>query len=154
MSYREEIKIYNSTEELAQDYNNFREQWDYDRDCELGIHDSGLWFKRVMADGRFKLKVTEHERWVENLRQDGLNDLEIDDYYRMLKNQFITIVEKEPFDGRPKSPEERIEILKEIDERRIKQIKKDGASEKEIKEMEADLKAHREKLYREWSKGR
>ncbi len=148
MSRREEIKIYNTMEELTQDYDNFREQWDYDRDCELGIHDSGLWFKRVMADGRFKLKVTEHKRWVENLRQDGLNDMEIDDYYRMLKNQFITIVEKEPFIEPSKTLEERRKLMEEVDSEKIKAIREDGASDKEIKEMEAALKARREKYLR------
>ena len=39
---KDQIKVYNEKEDIVADYENFRKDWEYDRDKMGGVHKSGL----------------------------------------------------------------------------------------------------------------
>lgn len=154
MSRKAEIKNYETMEDLEADYARYREEWDYNRDEQSARHSSGLTLSKVSVGGMLKVKYTGLPEWESGLKAEGLSADETADYLRMLKNQFVMITRNEPYVERPKTPEERLKILEENDAGRIEMVRKDGASEEEVKEFAEGLAARRQKRYQQWLKER
>lgn len=150
MPQTSEIKTYETAEEIQSDYENFRTHWKYDREKESGVHDSGIGMSKVMMGGSVKIKYHGLPEWVEDMRQCGLSEEQIDEYRRMIKNQFVTICEKEPYVEREKTVEEVLKEWETRDEWKIEMAKKyHHYSEERLQQMAKELKEFREKYVRE-----
>jgi len=145
-----EIKIYDTPEAIKEDYDNFRSHWKYDRDQESGVHDSGLGLSKVFLGDSLKIKYHGYPEWVKDMQNSGLSEEDIGNYLRMIKNQFVTISENEPYVETQQSIEEIVKEIEEIDKRNIERAKKyHNLSEDGLKQMEEDLRLRREKLLKE-----
>lgn len=151
MPQTSEIKIYETAEEIQSDYENFRTHWKYDREKESGVHDSGIGMSKVMMGGSVKIKYHGLPEWVEDMRQCGLSEEQIDEYRRMIKNQFVTICEKEPYVERELSIEERRKRMEKSDEWKIEMAKKyHHYSEEQLQQMAERLAKGRDIVIKRW----
>ena len=147
MSRRDEIKVYNSVEERVDDYENFKDDWDYDADKQEGRHKSGLEMRFVTLD-RAKIEPRNLVEWQKKMEAEGLTDHEAKQYLVMLLNQFAVMLDENP----PKAPtiDERIKVVESVDTRNLQFMREAGRSEEEIKRISEELRKDREKLRKEW----
>ena len=148
MTRKDEIKVYNEKEDIVADYDNFRKDWDYDRDGESGTHKSGLKISKVFMNG-VKFQFPNLPQWMTDMKQGGMTREEANLYLSMLKNQFVVINEKEPRIEKELTLEERVAEMEKADNYMIEVVKKyNNLSDDKIKELEDKLKDFREKYYR------
>ena len=134
------IKNYQNREEIEADYKNFAQNWEYDAKAQKGEHISGLKVSRQF----FEHEVICYENlpeWVNKCKEDGLSQEETQSYQRMLKNQFIILYEKNPYQKNYswKQLDEELEEVKKSNAWKIQMAKKNGRTEEELAEMQSDL---------------
>ena len=143
-----EIKEYQSREEIEADYENYASKWVYDAKTQRGEHESGLRLSRKVLD-REVLTYENLPEWEAKQRQEGLSDEDILKYRRCLKNQFIIMYEKNPYQ-KQYTWEDLDKFLKQGDEGnlfRLKCARKNGLTEEELQKMYDKWKANDRKRY-------
>ena len=118
MARKDEIKVYNEKEDIVADYDNFRKDWEYDRDEESGTHKSGLKISKVFMNG-VKFQFPNLPQWMIEMKEGGMTREEANLYLSMLKNQFVVINEKEPRIEKELTLEERAAKMEKIYKRNI-----------------------------------
>lgn len=136
------IKNYQNREEIEADYKNFAQNWEYDAKAQKGEHISGLKVSRQF----FEHEVICYENlpeWVNKCKEDGLSQEETQSYQRMLKNQFIIMYEKNPYQKNYswKQLDEKLESLKKTDLNILKLASTNNLTEQEISKMYEELTA-------------
>ena len=138
MSIKEEIRNYQSKEEVEKDYERYKEEWRYNVEEESGVHKTGIGLRKVYYE--------------------GLTDGEIGAYLRMLKNQFIVMNEMNPHEEREPTEEERKKDFEDWRKRHtafvIKGARYNGKSEEEIKQIVIDLNKVFDREFKEKFGGR
>ncbi|MBQ8437116.1 MAG: hypothetical protein IJX20_05660 [Alphaproteobacteria bacterium] len=130
------IREYQSREEIESDYENFVSDWKYDAKTQRGEHKSGLKVSRQVLD-REILTYENLPEWEVKQKQEGLSDEDILKYRRCLKNQFIIMYEKNPYQ-KQYTWEDLDKFLKDIkksEQWTIKCARENGRTEEEIQEM-------------------
>ena len=138
MGLKEEIRNYGSKEEVEADYERYKEEWRYNAEEESGVHKTGIGLRKVYLGDGLKMEYRGYDEWREKMRNEGLTDDETGAYLRMLKNQFIVMNEKNPYEEREPTEEERRAHLEESRQRNIKMLKLggryNGKTEEEIEQ--------------------
>ena len=148
MSRRDEIKVYNSVEERVDDYENFKDDWDYDADKREGRHKSGLEMRFMILD-RAKIEQPNLVEWQKKMEAEGLTEHEIKQYRVMLLNQFAVMLDENPPEEKEPTIDERIKDMEEGDRRRLLLIKNHyHYSEEKMQQLEDDLRKNREETRR------
>ena len=148
MSRRDEIKVYNSVEERVDDYENYKDDWDYDADKREGRHKSGLEMRFVILD-RAKIEQPNLVEWQKKMEAEGLTEHEIKQYRVMLLNQFAVMLDENPPEEKEPTIDERIKDMEEGDRRRLLLIKNHyHYSEEKMQQLEDDLRKNREETRR------
>ena len=151
MSRRDEIKVYNSVEERVDDYENFKDDWDYDADKQEGVHKSGLEMRYMRLD-RAKIEPRNLVEWQKKMEAEGLTKHEVKQYLVMLLNQFAVMLDENPPEEKEPTIDERIKDMEEGDRRRLLLIKNHyHYSEEKMRQLEDDLRKNREELRKEWT---
>ena len=130
------IKEYESREEIEADYENFVSEWVYDAKMQSGEHESGLRLSRKVLD-REVLTYENLPEWETKQKQEGLSDEDILKYRRCLKNQFIIMYEKNPYQKQYtwEDLDKFLEDIKKSEQWIMKCARENGRTEKEIQEM-------------------
>ena len=68
---KDEIKVYNEKEDIVADYENFRKDWEYDRDEESGTHKSRLEISKVFMNG-LKFQFPNLPQWMTEMKEGGM----------------------------------------------------------------------------------
>ena len=151
MSRRDEIKVYNSVEERVDDYENFKDDWDYDADKQEGVHKSGLEMRFVTLD-RAKIEPRNLVEWQKKMEAEGLTDHEAKQYLVMLLNQFAVMLDENPPEEKEPTIDERIKKLEEADNINLQLIKSHyHYSEEKMQQLEEEMRKNREELRKEWT---
>ena len=145
MSRRDEIKVYNSVEERVDDYENFKDDWDYDADKREGRHKSGLEMRFVILD-RAKIEQPNLVEWQKKMEAEGLTEHEIKQYRVMLLNQFAVMLDENPPEEKEPTIDERIKKLENIANDNLKFMREDGRSEEDIALWSEKWRKNREEL--------
>ena len=149
MSRRDEIKVYNSVEERVDDYENFKDDWDYDADKREGRHKSGLEMRFVTLD-RAKIEPRNLVEWQKKMEAEGLTDHEAKQYLVMLLNQFAVMLDENPPEEKEPTIDERIKKLEDGDKRRLQWMREDNRSEEEVEQVAESMRKYREELRKKW----
>ena len=149
MSRRDEIKVYNSVEERVDDYDNFKDDWEFDADKQEGRHKSGLEMRFVILD-RAKIEQRNLPEWEKKMEAEGLTEHEIKQYRVMLLNQFAVMLDENPPEEKEPTIDERIKDMEEGDAQRLQWMREDGRSEEDIALWSEKWRKHREELRKEW----
>ena len=149
MSRRDEIKVYNSVEERADDYDNFKDDWEFDADKQEGRHKSGLEMRFVILD-RAKIEQQNLPEWQKKMEAEGLTEHEIKQYRVMLLNQFAVMLDENPPEEKEPTIDERIKKLENIANDNLKFMREDGRSEEDIALWSEKWRKNREELRKEW----
>ena len=153
MSRKDEIKVYNEKEDIVADYDNFRKDWQYDREGMSGTHKSGLKVSKVALD-KIRLKYSNIDEWRDKMQAEGLNETETEDYRRMVKNQFIVISEKEPYQEKELTMEEKMADMEERDKKLVQMVKEGHHwNDEQAKKYEDQLRKNREEFYKKGGRG-
>ena len=151
MSRRDEIKVYNSVEERVDDYENFKDDWDYDADKREGRHKSGLEMRFMILD-RAKIEQPNLVEWQKKMEAEGLTEHEIKQYRVMLLNQFAVMLDENPPEEKAPTIDERIKKLEEADNINLQLIKSHyHYSEEKMQQLEEEMRKNREELRKEWT---
>lgn len=158
MSIKEEIRNYQSKEEVEKDYERYKEEWRYNVEEESGVHKTGIGLRKVYLGDGLKMEYRGYDEWHEKMRNEGLTDGEIGAYLRMLKNQFIVMNEMNPHEEREPTEEERKKDFEDWRKRHtafvIKGARYNGKSEEEIKQIVIDLNKVFDREFKEKFGGR
>ena len=149
MSRRDEIKVYNSVEERVDDYDNFKDDWEFDADKQEGRHKSGLEMRFVILD-RAKIEQQNLPEWQKKMEAEGLTEHEIKQYRVMLLNQFAVMLDENPPEEKEPTIDERIKVVESVDTRNLQFMRESGRSEEDIKRVAEKLRKDRERLRKEW----
>ena len=149
MSRRDEIKVYNSVEERVDDYENYKNDWDYDADKREGRHKSGLEMRFMILD-RAKIEQPNLVEWQKKMEAEGLTEHEIKQYRVMLLNQFAVMLDENPPEEKEPTIDERIKKLEEGDKRRLQWMREDNRSEEEVEQVAESMRKYREELRKKW----
>ena len=149
MSRRDEIKVYNSVEERVDDYDNFKDDWEFDADKQEGRHKSGLEMRFVILD-RAKIEQQNLPEWQKKMEAEGLTEHEIKQYRVMLLNQFAVMLDENPPEEKEPTIDERIKKLENIANDNLKFMREDGRSEEDIALWSEKWRKHRKELRKKW----
>lgn len=150
MSRRDEIKVYNSVEERADDYDNFKDDWEFDADKQEGRHKSGLEMRFVILD-RAKIEQQNLPEWQKKMEAEGLTEHEIKQYRVMLLNQFAVMLDENLPEEKEPTIDERIKRIEEADDINLQLIRNHyHYSEEKMQQLEEDMRKNREELRKEW----
>ena len=149
MSRRDEIKVYNSVEERVDDYDNFKDDWEFDADKQEGRHKSGLEMRFVILD-RAKIEQRNLPEWEKKMEAEGLTEHEIKQYRVMLLNQFAVMLDENPPEEKEPTIDERIKKLENIANDNLKFMREDGRSEEDIALWSEKWRKNREELRKKW----
>ena len=149
MSRRDEIKVYNSVEERVDDYENFKDDWEFDVDKQEGRHKSGLEMRFVILD-RAKIEQRNLPEWEKKMEAEGLTEHEIKQYRVMLLNQFAVMLDENPPEEKEPTIDERIKDKEEGDAQKLQWMREDGRSEEEIARVSEHMKNYNEELRKKW----
>ena len=149
MSRRDEIKVYNSVEERVDDYDNFKDDWEFDADKQEGKHKSGLEMRFVILD-RAKIEQQNLPEWQKKMEAEGLTEHEIKQYRVMLLNQFAVMLDENPPEEKEPTIDERIKDKEEGDAQKLQWMREDGRSEEEIARVSEHMKNYNEELRKKW----
>ena len=148
MSRRDEIKVYNSVEERVDDYENFKDDWDYDADKQEGVHKSGLEMRYVTLD-RAKIEPRNLVEWQKKMEAEGLTDHEAKQYLVMLLNQFAVMLDENPPEEKEPTIDEEIQDMEDADKQRLQWMRKYGRSEEDIALWSERWRKYREEKRKE-----
>ena len=149
MSRRDEIKVYNSVEERVDDYDNFKDDWEFDADKQEGRHKSGLEMRFVILD-RAKIEQQNLPEWQKKMESEGLTEHEIKQYRVMLLNQFAVMLDENPPEEKEPTIDERIKDMEEGDAQKLQWMREDGRSEEDIALWSEKWRKHRDELRKKW----
>ena len=139
MARKDEIKVYNEKEETEKDYENFRKDWQYNRDTESGVHKSGLKVAKRFTYA-WKFVYDNLYEWMDQLKSEGLTREEVCQYLRMVDNQFVILTEKEPKIEKELTLEEKVTEMEENNRKKIEMVKKyNYLSDEEVANLEKRL---------------
>ena len=139
MTRKDEIKVYNEKEETEKDYENFRKDWQYNRDTESGVHKSGLKVAKRFTYA-WKFVYDNLYEWMDQLKSEGLTREEVCQYLRMVDNQFVILTEKEPMIEKELTLEEKVAEMEENNRKKIEMVKKyNYLSDEEVANLEKRL---------------
>ena len=139
MARKDEIKVYNEKEDIVADYDNFRKDWEYDRDKMGGVHKSGLKIYRTYAYP-YKIRMDNMVEWMTKMKDEGLNRDEVNAYLCMIEDQLMTITEKEPKIEKELTLEEKVAEMEENNRKKIEMVKKyNHLSDEEVAKLEKRL---------------
>lgn len=138
MHIKNGVKIYDTREDIEADYENFVKEWNYDVAERTGEHQSGLRVHKEYAGGLVYLNL---HPWSNKMTQEGMKAEDIGQYRRTLKNQFIIIAEKNPYQEKELTYEEEMALFEEREKNKQEYARINGRSEAEI---EAMTNRHRE----------
>ena len=139
MARKDEIKVYNEKEETEKDYENFRKDWQYNRDTESGVHKSGLKVAKRFTYA-WKFVYDNLYEWMDQLKSEGLTREKVCQYLRMVDNQFVILTEKEPMIEKELTLEEKVAEMEKINKENIELAKKyNHLSDEEVAKLEKRL---------------
>ena len=142
MDFNVEIKNYKNSKQVKQDYQRFKQNWQFNTDDRSGEHKSGL---KLYAeeDG---VVFTNLQEWYTKMQEDGLGLKDIETYRDDLQLQFELINHKNPYIEKELSPEEELKELEEINRTLKKFSKLGGVSEEKAQQQFLDRSKYFEEL--------
>ena len=142
MDFNDEIKNYKNSKQVKQDYQRFKQNWQFNTDDRSGEHKSGL---KLYAeeDG---VVFTNLQEWYTKMQEDGLGLKDIETYRDDLQLQFELINHKNPYIEKELSPEEELKELEEINRTLKKFSKLGGVSEEKAQQQFLDRSKYFEEL--------
>ena len=142
MDFNDEIKNYKNSKQVKQDYQRFKQNWQFNTDDRSGEHKSGL---KLYAeeDG---VVFTNLQEWYQKMQEDGLGLKDIETYRDDLQLQFELINHKNPYIEKELSPEEELKELEEINRTLKKFSKLGGVSEEKAQQQFLDRSKYFEEL--------
>ncbi len=150
MSRRDEIKVYNSVEERVDDYENYKDDWNYDADKQEGVHKSGLEMRYMRLD-RAKIEPRNLVEWQKKMEAEGLTEHEVKQYLVMLLNQFVVMLDENPPEEKEPTIDERIKKLEEADNINLQLIRNHyHYSEEKMRQLEEEMRKNREETRNKW----
>lgn len=150
MIKKEDIKIYQSKEEIETDYENYKQHWRYNAQEEKGEHESGLVLRKVFTTEGLKVEYQGRDELKTKMQNEGLQEKDIENYLRMLKNQFIVMNEKESIGVKDLTKEERKKLMEEADKANLELMRKyHKFSEEKLSKIEEELKNNRERFFKD-----
>ena len=131
MDFNDEIKNYKNSKQVKQDYQRFKQNWQFNTDDRSGEHKSGL---KLYAeeDG---VVFTNLQDWYKKMQEEGLGLKDIETYRDDLQLQFELINHKNPYIEKELSPEEELKEFEEAEKLKMEWARKNGRTEEEIAEM-------------------
>ena len=153
MARKDEIKVYNEKEDIVADYDNFRKDWDYNRDEESATHKSGLKISKVFMNG-VKFQFPNLPQWMTEMKEGGMTREEANLYLSMLKNQFVVINEKEPYVEEKETLEGNLAELEAMHKICVEDaIKYNHIDAARVKKLEEEFEEFKEQYRRNWGTG-
>ena len=142
MDFNDEIKNYKNSKQVKQDYQRFKQNWQFNTDDRSGEHKSGL---KLYAeeDG---VVFTNLQEWYQKMQEDGLGLKDIETYRDDLQLQFELINHKNPYIEKELAPEEELKELEEINRTLKKFSKLGGVSEEKAQQQFLDRSKYFEEL--------
>ena len=95
MDRQNEIKIYRNRQEIEQDYENFKQNWELDAEQASFNHKSGLVMSCSSLGKYDEIICYNLPEWQKQMGSEGLSDKEIHQYLVMLMKQFVIMVKKD-----------------------------------------------------------
>ena len=131
MDFNDEIKNYKNSKQVKQDYQRFKQNWQFNADDRSGEHKSGL---KLYAeeDG---VMFTNLQDWYQKMQEEGLGLKEIETYRDDLQLQFELINHKNPHIEKELTPEEELKEFEEAEKLKMEWARENGRTEEEIAEM-------------------
>lgn len=131
MDFNNEIKHYKNSKQVKQDYQRFKQNWQFNTDDRSGEHKSGL---KLYAeeDG---VVFTNLQDWYKKMQEEGLGLKDIETYRDDLQLQFELINHKNPYVEKKLTPEEELKEFEEAEKLKMEWARKNGRTEEEIAEM-------------------
>lgn len=131
MDFNDEIKHYKNSKQVKQDYQRFKQNWQFNADDRSGEHKSGL---KLYAeeDG---VVFTNLQDWYKKMQEEGLGLKDIETYRDDLQLQFELINHKNPYVEKKLTPEEELKEFEEAEKLKMEWARKNGRTEEEIAEM-------------------
>ena len=131
MDFNDEIKNYKNSKQVKQDYQRFKQNWQFNTDDRSGEHKSGL---KLYAeeDG---VVFTNLQDWYQKMQEEGLGLKDIETYRDDLQLQFELINHKNPYVEKKLTPEEELKEFEEAEKLKMEWARKNGRTEEEIAEM-------------------
>lgn len=131
MDFNDEIKNYKNSKQVKQDYQRFKQNWQFNTDDRSGEHKSGL---KLYAeeDG---VVFTNLQDWYKKMQEEGLGLKDIETYRDDLQLQFELINHKNPYVEKKLTPEEELKEFEEAEKLKMEWARKNGRTEEEIAEM-------------------
>lgn len=131
MDFNNEIKHYKNSKQVKQDYQRFKQNWQFNADDRSGEHKSGL---KLYAeeDG---VVFTNLQDWYKKMQEEGLGLKDIETYRDDLQLQFELINHKNPYVEKKLTPEEELKEFEEAEKLKMEWARKNGRTEEEIAEM-------------------
>ena len=131
MDFNDEVKHYKNSKQVKQDYQRFKQNWQFNTDDRSGEHKSGL---KLYAeeDG---VVFTNLQDWYKKMQEEGLGLKDIETYRDDLQLQFELINHKNPHIEKELSPEEELKEFEEAEKLKMEWARKNGRTEEEIAEM-------------------
>ena len=153
MARKDEIKVYNEKEDIVADYDNFRKDWDYNRDEESATHKSGLKISKVFMSG-VKFQFPNLPQWMTEMKEGGMTREEANLYLSMLKNQFVVINEKEPYVEEKETLEGNLAELEAMHKICVEDaIKYNHIDAARVKKLEEEFEEFKEQYRKNWGTG-
>lgn len=131
MDFNDEVKHYKNSKQVKQDYQRFKQNWQFNADDRSGEHKSGL---KLYAeeDG---VVFTNLQDWYKKMQEEGLGLKDIETYRDDLQLQFELINHKNPYVENKLTPEEELKEFEEAEKLKMEWARKNGRTEEEIAEM-------------------
>ena len=131
MDFNDEIKNYKNSKQVKQDYQRFKQNWQFNTDDRSGEHKSGL--KLYAEDDG--VVFTNLQEWYQKMQEEGLGLKDIETYRDDLQLQFELINHKNPYVEKKLTPEEELKEFEEAEKLKLEWARKNGRTEEEIAEM-------------------
>ena len=131
MDFNDEVIHYKNSKQVKQDYQRFKQNWQFNADDRSGEHKSGL---KLYAeeDG---VVFTNLQDWYKKMQEEGLGLKDIETYRDDLQLQFELINHKNPYVEKKLTPEEELKEFEEAEKLKMEWARKNGRTEEEIAEM-------------------
>lgn len=131
MDFNNEIKHYKNSKQVKQDYQRFKQNWQFNADDRSGEHKSGL---KLYAEEDGVVFTNLHD-WYKKMQEEGLGLKDIETYRDDLQLQFELINHKNPYVEKKLTPEEELKEFEEAEKLKMEWARKNGRTEEEIAEM-------------------
>ena len=142
MDFNVEIKNYKNSKQVKQDYQRFKQNWQFNADDRTGEHKSGL--KLYAEDDG--VVFTNLQDWYQKMQEEGLGLKDIETYRNDLQLQFELINHKNPHIEKELTPEEELKEFEEINRTLKKFSKLGGVSEEKAQQQFLDRSKYFEEL--------